>query len=65
MVRDVQAFVCTLGSISNLSKPVRVQSNQQEILAEPALTFLAALHRTFNATRLAVSTFFSFVDTLI
>jgi len=31
-----------------------VQSAQTEILTEPALAFLAALHRTFNPTRLSV-----------
>ena len=32
----------------------RVQGPQSDILSEPALAFLAALHRTFNPTRLAV-----------
>jgi hypothetical protein len=38
----------------NLQPLARVQGAQFDILSEPALIFLAALHRTFNATRLSV-----------
>lgn len=36
------------------SPPANVQGAQTEILTGPALAFLAALHRTFDATRLSV-----------
>lgn len=36
------------------SPPANVRGAQTEILTGPALAFLAALHRTFDATRLSV-----------
>lgn len=36
------------------SPPANLQGAQTEILTEPALAFLAALHRTFDATRQSV-----------
>ena len=47
-------FVTVTRRLTKCLTPANLQGAQTEILTEPALAFLAALHRTFDTTRLSV-----------